>query len=188
MKIAFSGAGGTGKGTLASDISLGYDIPIIRSPVQDIGKMMFPDTKNYIEIPTNKKWNFQYAVLLTQIFLEKHLAATDLAYVSERSVFDYIAYAETKDEKTYQDYKNMILQAYKENPYDIIFYIPHDDFIPQDKEEASWKERDEEHRKQTDKIIQKILNIADDSEIVTLTGSIKQREEKMHREIQMLLN
>lgn len=188
MKIAFSGAGGTGKGTLASDISLDYDIPIIRSPVQDIGKMMFPDTKNYIEIPTNKKWNFQYAVVLTQIFLEKHLAATDLAYVSERSVFDYIAYAETKDEKTYQDYKNMILRAYKENPYDIIFYIPYNDFVPQDKEDSSWKERNEESRRLTDNFLRRILNEVDDSEIVTLTGSIKQREEKIHREIQMLLN
>lgn len=188
MKIAFSGAGGTGKGTLASDISLDYDIPIIRSPVQDIGKMMFPDTKNYIEIPTNKKWNFQYAVVLTQIFLEKHLAATDLAYVSERSIFDYIAYAETKDEKTYQDYKNMILRAYKENPYDIIFYIPYNDFVPQDKEDSSWKERNEESRRLTDNFLRRILNEVDDSEIVTLTGSIKQREEKIHREIQMLLN
>lgn len=188
MKIAFSGAGGTGKGTLASDISLDYDIPIIRSPVQDIGKMMFPDTKNYIEIPTNKKWNFQYAVVLTQIFLEKHLAATDLAYVSERSVFDYIAYAETKDEKTYQDYKNMILRAYKENPYDIIFYIPYNDFVPQDKEDSSWKERNEESRRLTDNFLRRILNEVDDSEIVTLTGSIKQREERIHREIQILVS
>lgn len=187
MKIAFSGAGGTGKGTLATDISLDYDIPVIRSPVQDVGKMMFPDVKNYIEILSDKKWNFQYAAVLTQIFLEKRLAVTDLAYVSERSLFDYIVYAETKNRKMYQDYKDMILRAYKENPYDIIFYIPYNDFIPRDKEDASWKERDENSRRLTDNFIRTILNEADDSEIVTLTGSVKQREEKIRREIQMLL-
>nr|DAK26653.1 MAG TPA: AAA domain protein [Caudoviricetes sp.] len=198
MKIAFAGAGGTGKGTLVNIISTDYEIPVIRSPVQDVGKMIFPDAKNYIDIlnyDAVNRWAFQYSIVMSQIFLEKRLALTDLAYVSERSLFDYLAYASPaseeslhKHENRYLKYEEMILRAYKENPYDIIFYIPYDDFKPDDKETAAWKERDEESRKATDVIIRKALNcFADDSEVVTLRGSIKEREEKICREIQMLL-
>lgn len=199
MKIAFAGAGGTGKGTLANIISLDYKIPVIPSPVQDVGRIIFPDAKNYVDIltyDTIDRWIFQYSAVMSQIFLEKRLTLFYLACVSERSLFDYLAYATPAGEESLHEYENrylkyeeMILRAYKENPYDIIFYIPYDDFKPDDKETATWKERNEESRKATDSIIRKVLNcFADDSEVVTLRGNIKEREEKMHREIQILLS
>ena len=183
------GAGGTGKGTMAKKISDKYSIELILSPVQEIGELMFPDVKNYSDIPSTSyinRWTFQYASAIAQIHMEKFAALNDLDYITERSVFDFLAYADYYSTDLYKAYETMILKAYERNPYDIVFYIPYDDFTPTDKKGSPWKERDEYKRKKTDAFIRKMLdrNIPDASYVYTVRGTLEERMDFISKKIE----
>ena len=177
MKIALTGAGGTGKGTLARAITDKSNILVyVPSSVQFVGKIMFPDVINYEGIKhldRISRWQYQYAAVMAQIQSE-NLLEDD--FIVERSVFDFLAYVQDMPESEKLSYSNMIFNYYNKNPYDIIFYLPADDFRPTD--DSPWKERNESARKETDDFIKKLVvesTHCAKSEVITLRGSVEER-------------
>lgn len=183
MNIALCGAGGTGKGTLAQGLVTAYNnvygthISIINSPVQDVAKMMYPYSENFSDITEENRFMFQYYSILPQMFMERSFWYNDLDYICERSVFDYLAYFNVGVESDiikegYSSYKRKVKGHYEEYPYDYVCFLGLD-FIPADKEENKWKERDHKSREERDKILRKIIfedNMAYKSTVIDLTG------------------
>ena len=192
-KIGLCGAGGTGKGTfgkkLAEVLEKKDDVLLSKlytSPVQRVGRALFPQAKNFADFSPKDRALYQYAILGAQTEIE--LNADDEGFVDicifERSLFDYLAYANDLDEAWQEEYEDAVLNAYYKDPYDIIFYFPADDFVPQDTADAAWKERDQESRKKTDQILQDILfkeKLAEHSMVFEITGDLDQRINKALR-------
>lgn len=188
MRIAFSGAGGTGKGSVANAITRNFAIKFLPSTIQDSGLLLFPDTKNYREIremPSLDRWIYQYSILMSQIQAERLAADSVIGYVSERSLFDFAAYVRDAPKEEYSKYLAFLLRAYERNPYDTIFYVPTGSFDPSDKNTTGkWKERDEKERRETDSYLRDVLKkYATRSKIVILRGDFEERKSIAIREI-----
>ena len=202
VRIAFSGAGGTGKGTLARYVTKhinrekGFNFTLIESRNEPITELLCPDSENYKDMPPAIYDVKQFAILGGQIAQEE--AAGD-DFISERSIFDYLAYFSkdidelmklSKDEMSrrllYVDtYREMVARAAERRPYDIIFMTPAD-FIPDDSEENIWKERDEAERAETERKIARILELVvchESTSVVCLTGSFSEKTERAMEEI-----
>lgn len=180
LKIAFSGAGGTGKGTLGPLLSqtvenrLGIKSFFIPSSVQYVGNNLFPEAKNYKDFSTKERLSYQYAILGGQIALEGHLNFRYDISIYERSIFDYLAYADELP----KEYRKSAMSAYVSDPYDIILFFPYDDFTPQDIKKSSWKERDQESRKKTDAFLRRFLfedSAAIYSVVKEIRGTVEER-------------
>lgn len=192
-KIGLCGAGGTGKGTFGKKLAEVLEkkdsmllLKFCDSPVQRVGRTLFPQAENFTDFSPERRMLYQYAILGAQTEIE--LNADDEGFVDicifERTFFDYLAYANGLNEDWREEYEDAVLNAYYKDPYDIIFYFPADDFTPQDTADASWKERDQESRKKTDKILQDILfkeNLAKHSMVFEITGDLDQRINKVLR-------
>lgn len=178
LRIGLCGAGGTGKGTLMYNLVKEMSTPIvpIHSSVEHIGKLLKPDSKSFKEFSDEERVLFQYSIVSAQIQNENFLRNRGESYISERSIFDYLAYWEVNngDEDGYQAFKNYVFSAFHNNPYDVIFFLPIE-FKPTDTEESSWKERDEESRKRRDEILHNIVFATLDSHVYTLSGSVEDR-------------
>lgn len=177
MKIALTGAGGTGKGTLAKAITDELNgLVYIPSSVQFVGNIMFPHLASYVDIKhldRISRWQYQYAAVMAQMQSE-NLSKND--FLVERSVFDYLAYVQDMPISEKVPYANMILSYYDKNPYDIVFYLPADDFKPMD--DSPWKERNESARQKTDEFIRKLViesTCCVKSKVITLRGSVEER-------------
>lgn len=177
MRIGLCGAGGTGKGTSAKQIETLYAIDIINSPVEHIGKLFVPDSMSFNDITGKVRRDFQYAGVSAQIQSEWFLSQRGISYVSERSVFDFLAYYQESAEEPggYKAYEEYVIRAYNSNPYDVLFYCCND-FVPSETG-AEWKERDEQSRNATDAFLrsklfeEKIYN----GDIIELKGSVDDR-------------
>ena len=192
-KIGLCGAGGTGKGTfgkkLAEVLEKKDDVLLSKlyaSPVQRVGRALFPQAKNFADFSPERRMLYQYAILGAQTEIE--LNADDEGFadicIFERTFFDYLAYANGLNEDWQEEYEDAVLNAYYKDPYDIIFYFPADDFAPQDTADAAWKERDQESREKTDRILRDILfkeNLAEHSMVFEITGDLDQRINKALR-------
>lgn len=192
-KIGLCGAGGTGKGTFGKKLAEVLEekgnilfSKLYTSPVQRVGRALFPQAKNFADFSPEDHILYQYAILGAQMELELNASEEGVADVCifERTFFDYLSYADDFDEEWQEKYEDAVLNAYYKDPYDIIFYFPANDFVPQDTADASWKERDQESRKETDRILQDIIfkdNLADCSMVFEITGSLDQRINKALR-------
>jgi len=189
-KIGLCGAGGTGKGTFGKKLAEVLEekgnvllAKLYASPVQRVGRTLFPQAKNFADFSPEEGILYQYAILGAQTELELNADEEGVADVCifERTFFDYLAYTRGLNEAWQEEYEDTVLNAYYKDPYDIIFYFPADDFVPQDTADAAWKERDQESRKKTDRILQDILfkeDLAEHSMIFKLAGSLDQRANK----------
>lgn len=168
MRIAFCGAGGTGKGTISRALvnrladSFRPHV-LLESPNEMITKSIAPNSKNYRDLLPLEYVVKQYAILHAQIWQETQAGNF---FVSERSVIDYAAYFDEMWPKKHgldisaihlgQRYQAIIKEHLLEHPYDIVFsMIP--DFVPADAEENSWKERSEEARKKTSRFLSEYI-------------------------------
>jgi len=151
MKIGLSGPGGTGKGTISRSIALKVpNVCRIDSPTEFFGKISMPNSKSFKDITDESRKIFQYSAVSAQIQNERFLNHRGVGYVSERSVFDFLAYfsVDGTENEEYKKYEDYVLRAYNLNPYDIIFYCE-PDFVPNGSsspEGDSWKERDSDSR------------------------------------------
>jgi adenylate kinase family enzyme len=190
LKIALCGAGGSGKGTLAREISRKFGFQLLPSPNQDVGLLLQPEKSNYKDIQTQSTEEernlYQHCILFPQIINELNASRhTALGYVSERSVFDYLAYdykyaRENGNTEAFDNYEQLVLRAYHQNPYDVIFFLSSNDFEPQDKEAGKWKERDPEDRKWTNNWLYYYLvnsGNVDKSHVCALCGTVDERLE-----------
>jgi len=182
VKIGLSGAGGTGKGTIARQIQEIYpEFEMIESPVEHIGKLIMPQSQSFRDIDNRTRRDFQYSCVTAQIQNEWFLKNRGISYISERSLFDYLAYylRDSGEIMGYRVYEKYVLRAHESNPYDIIFYCCND-FKPHgssSSEGDSWKERDEQSRKRRDDFLrrkffeEKIFN----GRIIELSGTPEER-------------
>lgn len=193
IKIALCGAGGSGKGTLAREISKNFGFQLLPSPIQDVGKLLYPDKENYkniqMESSTEERNLYQHCIVMPQIINELNAARhTALGYVSERSVFDYLAYFyrfgrvnDEQSDKLFDQYEELVLRAYNQNPYDLIFFLGAKDFEPQDAEAGKWKERDPQDREQTSDWLYYYLTKSgnvDKSQVFHIHGTVEERTEQ----------
>lgn len=171
FRISFSGAGGTGKGTVGEIIAQKLRVPFLRSQNQRIGKSM--GFANYDQPPSRQlEFAYQHAILQAQIAQE--VAMMSRGYVSERCVADYIPYYEDRKFLTQEPYWGIVKEHLQW--YDAIFFaVP--DFVPGDIA-GSWKERDMERRQKTSDGIEKFLVENFKGRLCYLQGTIEERVQK----------
>lgn len=151
-KIAFSGAGGTGKGTILSIVQKEFPhiIPI-KSPMESLTKCYLGDRKNYLDGNEEELRTKQWMGLGAQFWTEKSLNEAGRSFISERSCLDYFAYWNQQLDYD-KNYHALAIEGCFN--YDIVFYFPCDfENTEKEKNEHSWKERDGKKRKKTDKIM-----------------------------------
>ena len=195
VRIGLCGAGGTGKGTLAKAFNERHpEVKIIPSTVQHVGQIIAPASENYKEIPSAFKPYFQDAILAVQAETERTMTANGLDFISERSLADFVPYMDRVlkeiygrvNKKDHQNYVNRMMTYLKETPYTHIFFLPSDDFEPEDTEDSSWKERDPLERIRTNDSLREILaGIGEDLGIPVriLKGTVEERLEKMEEAV-----
>ena len=126
-KIGLCGAGGTGKGTfgkkLAEVLEKKDDVLLSKlyaSPVQRVGRALFPQAKNFADFSPERRMLYQYAILGAQTEIE--LNADDEGFadicIFERTFFDYLAYANGLNEDWQEEYEDAVLNAYYKDPYE----------------------------------------------------------------------
>lgn len=151
-KIAFSGAGGTGKGTILSIVQQEFpNIIPIKSPIESLTKCYLGDRKNYLDGNEDELRTKQWMGLGAQFWAERSLDESGRSFISERSCLDYLAYWNQQLDHD-KNYHALAVEGCFN--YDIVFYFPCDfENTEKEKNEHSWKERDSKKRKKTDKIM-----------------------------------
>lgn len=185
LKIAFAGAGGTGKSTLAQAFrdyytSLEYKVNYLPSHISDIGKQMGLSHYNSYHI---NQCAFQWSVLFAQIAKEQAFVENGYGFVTDRCSLDYIANSIQKLEEKKLSNRSMsyYFQVAREHAktYDLIVFIPVEfDNTESDKKNNSWKERDNEKRKRTNDIIYGEL-VKSDIPYLSISGSVNNRMQQI---------
>ena len=114
------------------------------------------------------------------------MASNGLDYISERSLADFVPYMDRVlkeiygrvNKKDHQNYVNRMMAYLKETPYTHIFFLPSDDFEPEDAEDSSWKERDPLERIRTNESLRELLaEIGMECEVPVriLKGTVEER-------------
>ena len=183
ISIALCGAGGTGKGTIITELCKNKDwsfLPL-RSPIEKIGRRIAPDAANYANMSQEEKQRMQYCIVSAQMALEDHARTLGDNFIAERSVVDYLPYMMkfcTMEE--YGDYSSMITKYLEQNPYDILVYVPIE-FEPTSEDLASnsWKERETLARKRTsillDEIIEDFQKMIPSMKVIRAVGTPAER-------------
>lgn len=188
-RIAFSGAGGTGKGTVLSMVKQEFPhIVSISSPMESLTKCYLGERKNYLDGSEDELRTKQWMGLGAQFWAEKTLDVADKSFISERSCLDYLAYWNQQLEYD-EAYHSFAIEGCFN--YDIVFYFPCD-FENTEEEIAAhaWKERNQDKRKKTDEIMRALWKefkeIADNVgviQFVELFGSVENKTKIVAREI-----
>ena len=188
-RIAFSGAGGTGKGTVLSMVKQEFPhIVSISSPMESLTKCYLGERKNYLDGSEDELRTKQWMGLGAQFWAEKTLDAAGKSFISERSCLDYLAYWNQQLEYD-EAYHSFAIEGCFN--YDIVFYFPCD--FENTEEEImvhAWKERNQDKRKKTDEVMRALWKefkeIADNVgviQFVELFGSVKNKTKIVAREI-----
>lgn len=156
MRIALSGAAGSGKGTLGSSLADSLQLPFIPSGIKETGELLF-QMQSYTDLANREDEKlFQYSILANQIGQERAAMICNGGFVAERTVLDYLTYYEQRG--LLQDdgrYALTVLKWAAEN-YDLIIYTPAD-FEPADKNSNTWRQRESGKRSEIDTLVYKYL-------------------------------
>ena len=171
LKIALSGAGGSGKGTLGTLLSETYGLPLLGSPNVSVGLDL--EMAHYRDADKTRGLVYQHACLYSLLFQERGCLAAGSGFIGERSSLDYIPYYLDRDLPKMSRYEAIAIEHAAQ--YDHIFFLPAD-FTPGDKSSATWKERSETDRRRTDGFIWSLVQ----SSVVPgkrtrLNGTLQQR-------------
>lgn len=181
--IAFTGAGGTGKTTVAE--VLRNQVP---SLVDYIRKEFYGQNAHYGDLNNiDEILRFQYGILFAQFATEKIITDNTNAEIIpiERSSLDYAAYLlnqtdsklnKKSGEKSKEIVKNYLEQCIKHanEHYDAIVYFPTGKFTPADSENSS-KERDQISIEKTDNYIQSLLDRVEIPVLRLMAPEVKSR-------------
>ena len=159
-KIALTGAGGVGKGTLVEAFrKLHPEFISISSPMHPVASIISPQAKNYEDYDIDAKNVLQYSCLCAEMNAERVAAENGFSFIAERSVIDFLSYYKQvfSKERT-KEYRANIYRFLETNPYDFLAYVPIT-FSPtsEDLKENAWKERDADSRLKTDACIREEL-------------------------------
>lgn len=191
-RIAFSGAGGTGKGTVLSMVKqkFPYIVPI-SSPMESLTKYYLGERKNYLDGSEDELRTKQWMGLGAQFWAEKTLDEAGKPFISERSCLDYLAYWNQQLEYD-EAYHSFAIEGCFN--YDIVFYFPCD-FENTEEEIAAhaWKERNQDKRKKTDEIMRVLWKEFREKEnrigviqFIELFGSVDNKINIVAREIKRM--
>lgn len=185
LKIAFAGAGGTGKSTIAQAIrdyyiSSGFKMNYLPSHITEIGKQM--GLNHYNAFHPNQ-CAFQWSILFAQIEKEQALSKNGYGFVTDRCSLDYIANAIQKieDKKLNSNLMSYYFQIARDHAktYDLIVFVPVEfENTDADKKLNSWKERDNIKRKRTNDIIYGEL-VKNDIPYLRISGSVNNRVQQI---------
>lgn len=191
-RIAFSGAGGTGKGTILSMVKQEFPhIVPISSPMESLTKRYLGERKNYLDGSEDELRTKQWMGLGAQFWTEKTLDVAGKSFISERSCLDYLAYWNQQLEYD-EAYHSFTIEGCFN--YDIVFYFPCD-FENTEEEIAAhtWKERNQDKRKKTDEIMRALWKEFREKKdrigvirFVELFGSIDNKVNIVAREIKRM--
>jgi hypothetical protein len=177
MRIALSGAGGTGKGTLAKLIAAKYDLAYLESPGEPIGRSL--GMENYKDSDQMTQMALQHGYLFGIIWQEKGCIAAGKGYVSERTPLDCIPYYQDKELPHASRYGLIAMEHAK--VYDHVFYLPAE-YTAKDIAQATWKERGELARQKTDRLMWATVQSTILPEKRTiLSGTVQQRMEQVEK-------
>lgn len=176
MKIALTGAHGTGKSTLAKFLQLEMEKRnLIASVTPEVPRLICEtvNDKEYFRRGNNSLLK-QSLILLGQLIIEEQSRDNVDIQICDRTLFDHWAYslslfgAEIASGNYIEVYENFISQHCKS--YDIIFYIPIE-FKPLD---DGTREGDEMFQAEIDTLITGLLK-KHKIEYKTITGSVENR-------------
>jgi len=173
MRIAFTGSHSTGKTTLSEHFPNRID-EIARTIIKEVGS---PDKME------QEQWDeFQQEVMDKQIQAELNMVKHAGWFISDRSVIDVIAYATRFcTPKKLRALKDQAEEYMKDNPYDIIFYVPIE--FPLEKD---WLRFEEKHYQEI--IDLQILKLLKRYKIkyVLVSGTVEQRLQIVNEAINSL--
>ena len=170
-RIALSGAGGSGKGTLGKLLSDKYGFVFLPSPGESIGKQL--GMTSYKDADDMLGHALQHSFLFGIIHQELGASLADHDFISERSSLDCIPYYLRRNLKKISDYEKIAIEHAKS--YDHVFFLSID-FDPADKTAATWKERSQTDRDLTDRLLRSIVVSSIAPEKVTiLSGPLENR-------------
>lgn len=154
MKIVVAGTHGVGKTTLARVLSERLGLVMIEEVARKIIKNAgYANTRDYIErADYYKKLEVQQRILDAQVMIE--VANSREGYVSDRSVFDVVAYAEAygiKGRMLHDMLGTAISLALDE--YDLLVFVPLMFGVVDD----GFRDTDERMRLEVEKILRKYL-------------------------------
>ena len=159
-KIALTGAGGVGKGTLVEAFrKLHPEFVSISSPMHPIASIISPQAKNYEDYDIDAKNILQYSCLCAEMNAERVALENGFSFIAERSVIDFLAYyRQIFRKKRVKEYRANIYRFLESSPYNLLAYVPIT-FSPtsEDLKENAWKERDADSRLKTDACIREEL-------------------------------
>lgn len=157
MKIAITGAHGVGKTTLAKSLSKKMGLPMISEIARREAKLYgFSKTEQIRKAPKERIRGYQEAVYTSQVFSE---SALQKGFVSDRSVFDVVAYMEfyglSPDDVGWVTDK---ARLHSKN-YDLLIYCP----IPKGGvvEDDGFRLTGQEGQEKIDELIKMLINSAE---------------------------
>lgn len=123
MRIAFTGASGTGKTTLTDFVALEKDLPINPVGSRSVAKDMGFENPYDVD-KAGRRAEFQNRLLREKIEWE----AQRPCFVTDRTTLDNLAYAMMHDVHSIDAQHLALAIGAFNNNYDFIFYCPYDSF------------------------------------------------------------
>ena len=183
MKIALMGASGTGKTTLAKEISKKYDIPYLEKISGFIFEEIVEDKKNPLK---DKKNNALYK--LSNCICRMNDQLTTKSYVADRSVLDSYMYISLDFDFSYKSQiLEFLIYCIKNNPYDLLIYVPMEFELPDTEKKPRL---DLGHRMLEDKlaktIFEKFKNEGIAKKCIKVSGNVMERMNQISNVIKKL--
>lgn len=169
MRIGIIGVHGTGKTTLAIELSLWFNLHVITERARAVaGKMGIKHTGVLLKDKDLAR-QFQTAVLLSQLAAED---SCNGSFVSDRTAVDCLAYWRLyglEEDAAGDTYRRQCLSR----PYDLLVYVPPEIPVFGD----GFRMEDEASRVKADKEIRRIISDPQrfPSPVITVSGPIKDR-------------
>lgn len=173
MKATFVGSFSTGKTTLAHHFAREWELPLLPEVAREVAELGFPLDQN--ATPETE----------TLIFLKQWRAEMSHdAFVSDRSIYDVVAYADwvfeherehRKEDHLWDEAREIALQNLRAR-YDFVFYLPIEFPIVLD----GLRPDDPTFQADIDQRMHRMLQ-SHDVEFHTLTGSIEERHDQVRK-------
>lgn len=133
MRIACIGAHGTGKTTLSRKLAALLGLPHLPETAREVADKMQLKSIAHEDLSREIAVEYQRQIMARQIAYE--LAHADTGFVSDRSVFDnlaYLPYRGLHTDPVYDELWAVARRHYQANPYDIVFFCRPFDYVPSD--------------------------------------------------------